>query len=113
MSNNQTVLCLFREDAIKYGAEPAIILYYIRYELDWAIAGSENVYVSKKTGKTYHWCSFAENWLKSLFPFIEINKIYEHIDYLESIGAIISDSHFAADRRNGTMWYTTPEYIIN
>lgn len=93
----------YLEDAEKYGAEKATLLYNVKFWLDH----------NKTNGKNYHdgayWTYNSAESFKKQFPYLTAQKIARLLRELEKDGAIIVGNYNKAgyDR---TKWYSTPCY---
>ena len=88
------------EDAVKYGAEEAIMLYNIQYWIRDHKARNSNI----RKGRVWTYNSY-KGWMK-LFPFWSEKQVRRILMSLEAKGAILV-GNFHTNNLNRTKWYTT------
>lgn len=91
------------KDAVEHGIDSAIILYNMRYWLDYARAHGEH------ENEGYYWMYAKASKMQTIFPFWTANKIQKTLKKLEENGVIISGS-FNSSAWDRTKWYTLPEF---
>jgi len=89
------------DDAAKYGLPQAVILYNIRYWIEYNKAHRENI----QDGRV--WTYNSVRAYGELFPYLTTDQIRRYIESLEKAGAVICGSY---NKRGGdrTKWHSLP-----
>ena len=99
-------------DAVQYGTDKAVLLYNLRFWLDYNKANKKNIH-KHINGKEYYWTFNSGEAFAELFPYMKRRKISRHLRELEEAGVIIS-GNFNRMRYDRTKWYTIPSlYAVN
>ena len=94
------------DDALKFGVEKAVILYNLRFWLDYN--KNRKVNARQHTDKkNYFWTYNSAESFSKTFLYLKADAIARHLRKLEEDGIIITNN-FNRFRYDRTKWYTIP-----